>query len=691
MRINLKFENKIFKLIFSIFSRVELSILSFLARINIGKRLFIFILFLIISIIALISYNSVSSFTDYALENENNILENKLEMINGLLLDKKNQVLGFSKMATQIQSVRDIVINDFDSAVLIDLNREIKSSSIELRDKDFRLVNNVGSQTVLDSNEKLSNAVKGLTDNGVSAAFFSLKDLRLDLNAVSTIKDEYGFESGSIVISNTLDNKFMKEMASNTGAILQLYVGNKLSFTSSNSYNLNDTFLLENVKQEDNEVEDNYFLKQVIVKKKKFLVGFLAIKNLFNQEIGYITVISPLDNFIITTNNFLFSTLFSSLIFIVISLLVVLLITRSITVPLKSIISGTNRVASGDLTRLLENHTKDQLSVLTNDFNEMIIYLRELVNKLIGNSKKIMFMSQNLSANSQEISAASEEVAATSEQMASSTRKQAKKTEITSVTIKDIERKAKDVSDGSNDVMNAVIEANDKVSTGLKVMGVVNQKMNGIKREVNQTESQFYLLEKHIQKINDIIDAINYLNEETTLLSFNAKIEAARAGEAGRGFAIIAGEIKKLADKSTGSVKEINLIFRQINESMKNVNTYMTESSSMVNDGEDAVNSARVSLDKINDAIDKVKNVTHRINENAKKQLTDTKGVDKLLEEVNEIAKFNADGVEQVANVFNDQTLVLEEMAQSSDELSNVADVLGELISNFKIEENLIN
>lgn len=379
----------------------------------------------------------------------------------------------------------------------------------------------------------------------------------------------------------------------------------------------------------------------------------------------------------------------TTIIVVVVSLLVglglIFFIIRSITKPLASLTSSVKRISDGDLREPITVTSNDEIGQLATGINEMQGNLKNVITNVSTASDNLSSQSEELTQSASEVKSGSQQIATTMQELAEGTESQATHAGDLSTSMEAFSAKvngAKDkgdiIYDSSNHVLGLTKEGSQLMNTSVKQMAVIDEI---VKEAVNKVEG----LDVESQKISKLVSVIKDIAEQTNLLALNAAIEAARAGEHGKGFAVVADEVRKLAEQVGVSVTDITGIVTNIQNESTDVAKSLQIGYTEVEKGTSQMKTTGETFVTINDAVeDMVKNIKS-ISENLTTMSSSSQEMSTSVEDIAAVAEESAAGVEETAASAQQASSSMEEVSGSSEELAKLAEELKELISQFKI------
>lgn len=321
------------------------------------------------------------------------------------------------------------------------------------------------------------------------------------------------------------------------------------------------------------------------------------------------------------------------------------------------ILSEMERFANGDLTVQLDAEKDDEIGKLFNGFNLAVSNIR---NALVSVTEAI---DATASAGNQ-ISSSTEEMAAGAQEQSSQTMEVAGSIEEITKTILESSRNAATASE-------AAASAGQIAKNGGKIVNETIEGMNRISEVVKQSADTVEALGKSSDQIGEIVQVINDIADQTNLLALNAAIEAARAGEQGRGFAVVADEVRKLAERTSKATKEIATMITQIQKDTKGAVISMQQGTQEVEKGKDLANKAGDSLKQIISGSEKVVEMVNQVAHASEEQAQAAEKISRNIEGINNVTQESATGIQQVA--------------RASEDLSRLTTNLQELILKFNL------
>ena len=375
-----------------------------------------------------------------------------------------------------------------------------------------------------------------------------------------------------------------------------------------------------------------------------------------------------------------------AIISVIAAIIIALYISRIISRPVVAIADAAQKIASGDLTvDEIKVKNKDEIGDLAKSFNQMAKNLRELIHQVASNAEQVAASAEELTASAEQTSKAAEQIATTMQDVAAGVDKQVQSVEETSQTVNEMSIGAQQIASNAQNVSSIAVETAEKATHGGKNIEVAIKQMNSINETVNGLAEVIKSLGERSKEIGQITNVITGIAEQTNLLALNAAIEAARAGEQGRGFAVVADEVRKLAEQSAQSAQQISRLISAIQEETNKAVQSMEAATKEVVAGIGVVNTAGESFNQIQNAVDEVTSHIQEISSAIQQMAAGTEQMVQSMQQIAKVAETSAAGTQEASSVTEEQLAAMEEISSSAESLSHMAEELQMLIGKFKI------
>lgn len=340
-----------------------------------------------------------------------------------------------------------------------------------------------------------------------------------------------------------------------------------------------------------------------------------------------------------------------------VGLIEAVVIARLLSAPLRELAHKANLIAQGDLRVSVNQTSHDEIGQLSGAFGTMTTNLRDLIGRLADTSQQLSSASGELKATAEQMSVGTEEVAAQASTVATAS-----------------EEMSATSSDIANNCHMAADSAQQAASTTQKGFDVVKQTVDGIRQrgeEARANSRNIESLGQRSDQIGEIVGTIEDIADQTNLLALNAAIEAARAGEQGRGFAVVADEVRALAERTTKATKEISGMIKAIQNETKTAIVLMEAGVKGSEQGAAAASELETALQAILEQVNAVSMQVSQIATAAEEQTATTSEI--------------TNNIHQITQVVNDTSRGAQESASAANGLSHRAEELLSIVRQFKV------
>jgi methyl-accepting chemotaxis protein len=369
-----------------------------------------------------------------------------------------------------------------------------------------------------------------------------------------------------------------------------------------------------------------------------------------------------------------------------VAILVVYLLIRHMVSPLTKLSASVNTITKGDLTHeplLFKN--KDEIGTLARDFNDMTMNLRNLITQVNDTSMLVASSSQELSASAQATNRAGEHSVNVTIELADGAHTQLQNLEGSYKAIQDMSRFISDIAGNADIAMNKAADNVQKARLGRESMDSTTSQMGVVSESIGDLSSIIHTLGSHSKEIENIVGTIASIAEETNLLSLNAAIEAARAGEEGQGFAVVAGSVRKLAERSANSATQISELISLIIAQMDKAGETMKRSTNEMMQGKELIISAGRSFSEIEVSISDMSSQSEQISATVRDLALISEGLVEAIQNTVMVSNHTVKGAESLSVSSEQQLAAMQEVESSAALLSSLAEKLQVLVENFKI------
>lgn len=363
-----------------------------------------------------------------------------------------------------------------------------------------------------------------------------------------------------------------------------------------------------------------------------------------------------------------------------------ILLIRSIKNPITKLLHNFQLISNADLrVEQLDSNRKDEIGQLALASNTMANHLRTMIADIQAISANVGSHSEELTQSSNEVKAGSEQIATTMHDLASGAETQANTTSEISFAMQAFSKEVEYANGDGERIYQTSSEVLELTNEGSLLIDSTKTQMMKIDRIVKDSVQKVQGLDVQSQEISKLVAVIQSIADQTNLLALNAAIEAARAGEQGKGFAVVADEVRKLAEQVSVSVTDITDIVSNIQIETSMVTRSLQDGYEEVEQGTKQIEVTEVKFKGIDNAVKNMVNNIRNVTEKLTSIAATNEQLSGSIQEIAAITEESAAGIEQTSAASQQTSSSMEEVAGTSSELARSADKLNELIHNFKI------
>ncbi|MEW5322368.1 methyl-accepting chemotaxis protein [Geobacillus thermoleovorans] len=358
---------------------------------------------------------------------------------------------------------------------------------------------------------------------------------------------------------------------------------------------------------------------------------------------------------------------------------------RRFVAPIAVINEHLGKMTGGDLTVRIPLDRVQQLRPIAASLNDMANAWQSVMGQIQHHAEEVAQYSQQLAAVAEQTTKATEQIAASMETIAASAEEQADAVRATAASVHDISQTLSGVACHTKDVAHRAEKTSAKAEDGKQSIGQMSEQMQFIYDHVQTLGQVVKGLGERSNEIGQITEAITGIASQTNLLALNAAIEAARAGEQGKGFAVVADEVRKLAEQSARSAQQISELIGYIQEETKRAVASAERVISEVAKGLNVAAACGQSFAHIREEVGQVSRQIGQVSSAIEQMTEHARQVSDALQQMTNIVEQSASGAANVSAATQEQMASVEEIASSSTSLGQMADEMRAMLKKFSV------
>ena len=427
------------------------------------------------------------------------------------------------------------------------------------------------------------------------------------------------------------------------------------------------------------------FVGEADVVGTKYLTLYTPIKNAEGEIIGMWFVGEVIDEIRGVLISFITKIIVIMLVVLVIGFVVSSLLTARIISPLSRMKEQIQTIAAGegDLTKQLDSTSKDEIGEMAQSFNQMLTSLRTMMTQIAQTATNVTTASQSLTTSASSTSQATEQVTTTMQEVAGGAEQSVTSIAESVTALQEMAIGVQQVAETTSTISDATSITSAEAQEGNEALNRVMHQMNAINTSSNEVAKAIGKLDEQSIEIGTIVEVITGIADQTNLLALNAAIEAARAGEQGKGFAVVADEVRKLAEQSKHSADQISQLIGHIQADTTSVIQAIEGNARETAAGMKVVADTQQGFTKIKHSIDSVNTQIHEVSAVTEQMSAGVEEITASTEEVSRISGTISTNMIHVASASEEQLAAMTAIDEAAKEMARMSTELQSLINRF--------